>query len=190
MSADDAVDQSQSVPAPVGVLAPPADTSAHTEVFARDSQEYVRSFLQLADQKAAFLFTAAGALLAVLYGSGAHKQFLVAVSGYGFTAVLALVSMAALTAAAGFAVWVVVPRESAGASGLFYWTRIRQFTSGREYAAVILALTPEEATRERLYNCRDLADICSRKYSSLRCAFASGVLGAGATLAYFLTTTS
>lgn len=190
VASDGAINESQSLLAAVGVKAPPLRSEAHLEAFAKDSQEYLETFLQLADQKAAFVSAGAGALLAVLYGAGAHGSFLKPVATYDLTACIAILAMTALTLAAGFAVSVVFPRESAGGSGLFYWARIQEFDSGADYAKTILSLSPEQANRERLRNCHDLADVCARKYNSLRWAFATGVLGTVATLAYFLTSTS
>ncbi len=165
---------------------PPQSEGANVETFAKDSQDYLRTFLQLADQKAAFVFTAVGAMLTALFSLGTHKRFLVPVADYSFASSLALAGMAGLLLSAGFAVAVVLPRESAGGAGLFYWGRIREFGSGVEYADTVLALSPQQLVRERLHNCRDLADVCTRKYVGLRLAFGTGIFGTATSVVYFL----
>jgi hypothetical protein len=169
-----------------------ASSAVHepSETFAKDSQDYLRTFLQLADQKAAFVFTAAGALLATLFGLGAQKRFIFSPMDHPVTAALALTGMLGLFASVTFALSVVFPRESAGGAGLFYWGRIREFGAGGEYTEAVLKLTPSQLTQERLRNCRDLADVCARKYSGLRWAFGTGLVGAAASVLYVLATTS
>jgi hypothetical protein len=157
---------------------PTGDPGPHTDALAKDTQDYLRAFLQFADQKAGFVFTVASALLALLYSRNAHLRWIGPPFLSGRGAVVALVAMSALVASAGFAVAVVVPRETRAGSGLFYWERIRRFSSVAGYIAALSALSADGVTCERANNCFDLADICRRKYRSLHISIWCGALGA------------
>jgi hypothetical protein len=173
-------------PAAAG-LAAVSGVGPHHEAFAKDSQEYLRTFLQLADQKAAFVFTAAGAILALLYSKGAHLRWAVWPPPTGIDGVAgaaAFVAMIALVVAGVYAVAVVGPREAREGRGLFYWGEVR--AHGPTYVDAVARLTADDALRERLENCRDLADVCDRKYRSLRRAIRSGAIGTAAALIYLL----
>ena len=152
---------------------------------------YVRDYIQLADQKAGFLFAAlsASSLLAYNLGLYRHEALL---SWFNSPAkwkpaqLTAFFAVVPLICSAAAAVAVVIPRRDSR-PGLVFWEGIVRFRSGQEYADEVIGADAAALTRAFLEDAYDLTRACKRKYLALEIAIWAGALGAASTLLFLLT---
>ncbi len=78
----------------------PSVGSEYMAVFVGETHAYITQYIQTADQKAIFMFSAAAALLAFLYQDGAPSHWIKPLSEWGPVSVLTFVGSTALAAAA------------------------------------------------------------------------------------------
>jgi hypothetical protein len=157
--------------------------------FVGDTQAHLRESINLADQKAGFLFATVTAVLAYLHTSGGTQRWLTALRGgsWDFGEILASVAVLGLVAGAVCALFVVVPRIRGTVKGVVASWAIARFTSPGAYVDEVLSTDPEALTRAKLEHCWCLAQISRRKYQvvniALWCSFV-GLLAAVAYLAF------
>jgi hypothetical protein len=146
--------------------------------FANQTHDYLRDQIKFADQKAAFLFTASSAMLAVLYGKAFHEHWLAEPSDP--SSISSFVAMISLLAASGFAASVVVPRRKGSPRGFIFWGAVASYKSSAEYVAAVSSLTEVDLVTEKLHHCHELARIAQRKYGVLDRGLWLGSIGAAA----------
>ncbi len=182
-----AVPRSSEGPSPEGIVPAPASEPdrAYTE-FAVFAHGQVREYIQLADQKAGFVFGAASAMLAFLHTQEGSTAWLAPVQHWGLEAALTFLGSLGLAGALGFTAAVVFPRTQADSRGLLSWVAIAARTSARLYAADVLASSTDTLRDSYLAHAYELARVCARKYRWLRWAFACAALGFGAAAAQMI----
>ncbi len=163
----------------------PKDIDAR-ERFTNSVHQYVREYIQFADQKATFLFTGATALLAFLYTKDVSARWLKPIMQWNILDTISFVAMAALAIGVILAVLVVVPRTTGSRRGFFFWEAIAEYGTGRQYSDEIGNLSPATLVQITAEHCFDLARTCRRKYQILRYAMVAGAIGLVASVAVFL----
>jgi hypothetical protein len=164
-------------------LAPPLKV---LNTFVSDTQAHLRDSINLADQKAGFLFATVTAVLAYLHTSGGTQRWLTALrqGGWGVGEVLASLAVLGLVAGAVCALFVVVPRIRGTVRGVVASWAIARFASPRDYVEEVLATEPEALTRAKLEHCWCLAQISRRKYQVVNAALWCSFVGLIAAVAY------
>lgn len=149
----------------------------HAFKFACHVHEYLRQFLQAADQKAVFTLLASSAVLGFvitrLLDTKLHRSPCFWLLG-GLASVL-------LALAGGFAAVSVRPRQNNVTRGLVAWVGIRQ----RNVAEYVKAVEEADHIQEILTHCHELAGILQRKYDRLKWGIDFFIAG-GAATALFL----
>jgi hypothetical protein len=168
------------------VVSVPEPSSEQLPAWADHTHEYVRHYIALADQKAAFVFTASTAMLAYLYGQGALALWQSGLGEWGLWSVVAggstlLLGVAALCA--GVAVW---PRLAGKTDGLVYWKAVAAHSSADEYYGNVRACSDEDLARERLAHTFELARVCDRKYRWVSGSIRASIIGFGAAVLLIL----
>jgi len=157
--------------------------------FSERVHDYIRDYIRLADEKAAFVFGAAVAAGAVVYRLGPSLNWVGDLSswtGSGLGEVLGLVFLAL---AAGSAIVVVIPRLRGSRAGLIFWQAIAERENASEYAAEVKLRSAEELEEELIRHCYDLAVICKRKYRWLSVSFWSAIVGLLISISYVVLAT-
>lgn len=165
-------------------------SSESCEAFSREVHHYVRDYIQLADQKAGFLFAALSASSLLAYNTGLYRHEALlswfdsphrwkAAQLTAFFAVIPLICSAAA------AVAVVIPRRESH-PGIVFWQGIIRFRNKRDYADKVIAADSAILTRALLEDAYGLAKACRRKYRALRIAIWAGTIGAASTLLFLL----
>lgn len=173
----------QGVPTPQSIQAVPSEMSKATEIrakFAEEVHQYVRDFIRQADQKAAFFFAGATALVAFLYKAGLisvthwHKPIL----QLTFLDLLSLVTGIALLGSTVTSVLTVVARLRGAKRGLIFFGAIAEFSSCNDYANEICAKPIDELIKAKLMHVHDISRICVSKFRMLKISTYSGSFGA------------
>jgi hypothetical protein len=164
------------------VMQVPSDAEAHElPCFVH---QYLRDFITLADQKAAFTFAASAALIAYLDSQGVAELFDTPISSWQIRAWIGIAAFILLGACALLAAGVVVPRlKGPSATGMIYWEEIRSHVDHDVYARAVEEMPRTAARVEVLRHCYVLAGICSEKYKMLDWALRIGFFGVIATAA-------
>lgn len=160
--------------------------AGHHTGFAGFVHQYVREYIQLADQKAAFVFAASAALLAFLYNSGASKLWLKAPTNWAWIDAVAFLSMVGLAVTSFLAVITVFPRMGGAKRGLVFFNAIAAHAEPGDYVAAVGALNHSDIAAVQLQHCHELARVCRMKYRALRRSFFVGAVAMLATLMYLL----
>ena len=172
-------------PVPPALVEPLGDATARDR-FAQRAHEYVREYIRIADQKAAFVFTAATALLAFQYKTGVSARWLRPVMQWNVLDVAAFVAMTGLAVGALLALWVVVPRTHGSRRGFLFWEAIAEYHNAREYADELRLLSGASLSLITSEHCFDLARVCRKKYSVLGAAIWAAAVGLASSLVVFL----
>lgn len=172
-------------PTPTAAAPMPAGAEPRSS-FAEEVHQYIREYIQLADQKATFFFTGATALLAFLYNEDVSARWLKPVATWSVMDGIAFLSMALLAVSAFLAILVVIPRTPGSKRGIVFFEAIAEFDTGRRYADSLAAMTTEALFQEKAEHCHVLATVCRRKYARLRTALWIGAVGLAASLLVFL----
>ena len=177
------------VETPAGIATAAVPASAVPDAiaaYAEHIHDYVGEYIRLADQKAAFVFSACAALLAFLYQKGVSQRWLKVPTGWGVGDAIAFLAMLGLGAAAFVAVGVIVPRLYGSRQGFFFWTAITHFGSPARYAEAALQVRPADLVRAQLEHTFELSRICRQKYRVLNVSIVFGAVGLYASLLYLL----
>lgn len=156
------------------------------ERFAESVHQYVREYIRLADQKAAFLFTGATALLAFLYKNDGSARWLKPIMQWNILDTITFLAMTGLALGVLLALLVVTPRTSGSRRGYLFWEAIAEYDSARQYADEVMQLTSATLVQVKAEHCFDLARVCRSKYRMLRAAMWAGAIGLAASLCVFL----
>jgi hypothetical protein len=154
-------------------------SAAYADVmfFANDINEYIREYIRLADQKAAFVFGLCAAIVGVLYQAEEPQHWFTNPQGWMPSKVLAAVAMFCLAIGAFMSAATVFPRRKGSHSGYVFFNAIAERSSGERYANDVFKLSMRDLARERLEHCYDLARVCRRKYWWLIWAFWLAAIG-------------
>ena len=151
----------------------------HTFKFACHVHEYLRQFIQAADQKAVFTLLASSAVLGFvvtrLIDTKCQRSLCFWVLG-GLASLL-------LAGAGGFAAVSVRPRQNNVTDGLMAWMGILKHRDGAEYTE---AVNNANHTQEVLGHCYKLSGILRRKYDRLKCAIDFFMAGSVATVLFLI----
>ncbi|HQR02859.1 MAG TPA: DUF5706 domain-containing protein [Rhodocyclaceae bacterium] len=151
--------------------------------FSEETHQYIREYIRLADQKAAFYFAGTTALLAFLYKTHLLHLWLKAPTSWVFADVLSFVASVGLVSSALACIVAVKPNISGSMRGIIFFKAITQFQSGTDYANEVLGKRPRELTEAKLLHTYDLSGICTGKYSLLNIVVNCGAIGVLAALA-------
>src|SRR6266545_1720993 len=161
--------------------------NAETQIeFTSFTHQYIRDFINLADQKATFFFTGATALLGFLYSKNVSGRWLKPVMTWNILDTIAFVAMAALAGGAFLALLVIIPRTPGSRRGFLFWEAIAEYDTGRQYADELWLLSSPTLFQVKAEHCFDLAKVARRKYKMLRCALWTGAVGLAGALFVFL----
>lgn len=161
----------------VGLLQviPTANLKAEHGEFAEFHEDYVRNYINLADNKAAWAFAIAGGVLAYLVTDAGIRSILLTPSLSVQFSVVAL-SILLLCASAACSFLVVAPRLSSPSNeGVVFFGAVAKRKSAASYIADVAAMSPEGLTEARIKHCFDISRVCARKYFFLRIAIWVGV---------------
>jgi len=168
---------------PLGSAPVPADYHAN---FSEDVHNYIREHIRNADQKAAFFFAAATALLAFLHSQNATSRWLKDIRTWSFIDALAFLAMAGLASSALVLLAVVFPRLKGSRPGILFFNAIAEHDSSSEYADEVLRRSVHDIVRVKLAHSYDLAEVCAAKYRTLCVGFWIGGAGAVGALLFLL----
>lgn len=147
---------------------------------------YLREYIALADQKAAFIFAACSALLGYLVSREALAPLTIHLSAWQVQNWLGFIAVCTLATSAILAMIVVLPRlRSLPMRGVIFWGDILNSTAGT-YAKNVLCLHPDASDHEILLHCHTLARICQSKYRFLSASMWIGFFAFAAALAFLL----
>lgn len=166
-------------------VTPSVPTADHAK-FADEVHQYVREYIRNADQKAAFFFASATALLAFLHSRETAARWLRAPAGWSLGDTLAFVAMVGLALAAAVLLAVVFPRLRGSKRGIIYFGGIAEYDTSAEYADDVSRRALPDFVRAKLQHGHELANVCRRKYRTLVAGLWIGSVGAGAALLYLL----
>lgn len=148
---------------------------AHTE-FANFHEGYVRSYITLADTKAAVVFALTSSVIAYLFSSSNFHALLFRPTSSLPTA-LAYGTSIAFVLSAALAAWVIVPRTPHTGEGLVFFGAVRNYPTDEAYVRAVRESTESELTQARLRHCYNVSTVCWRKYRALKWAIWFSVLG-------------
>jgi len=154
--------------------------------------QYLRDYIEFADQKAGFVFAAVSAILAYLVSKDALlplKAWFSASTVPRGSDYLSLAAILFLLLSAIFAIRVIAPRLSGSRpqrKGFIFWKDICAFSNAEAYSRHLVKLTVAEASSQVREHCHVLAQICDHKYSRLNWAIWLGGIGFIATVLWFL----
>jgi hypothetical protein len=176
--------------APVERVAPPPPAKDEDNgVLAEFIHQYLRSYIALADQKAAVLFTAVSAVLAYLAGKGALQplEFSSSRATVTWSVCFGLLASLDLILSATLAIAVISPRLTPGPpsmKGLIFWEDICSHDSAVNYASAFKGLSKAQAAEQMQMNCYVLARICRKKYRTLNYAIWFATAGFALSVVY------
>jgi len=148
----------------------------HAE-FAEFHEDYVRSYISLADTKGSWAFAIASGVLVYLFTDNNIREVLLSPSlscRFG----LVLLTGLLMVASAVCSFLVVAPRLSApSGDGIVFFGAVAKHRSATEYIDNVASMSPGSLTHARLKHCFDISRICHRKYVFLRFSIWMGVSG-------------
>jgi hypothetical protein len=163
----------------VAVLSPtqaPILDEHHAE-FAEFEESYIRSYIALADTKAAWTFTISSGLLAFLFSQETTKAVLLNPTWSRENALLLLAAIL-LILSAFYSFRVVAPRlSSPSGEGVVFFGSVAAEPNADAYVSAVAAKDKRALTEARLKHCFDVSRVCSAKYANLRKAVWLGLPG-------------
>lgn len=164
----------------------PATTEPHTRQLPQFTHTYLREYIALADQKAAFTFAASAALLGYLVSRQALAPLTIHLAAWQPRNWLGFVAVCTLAMSATLAILVVLPRlRSFPERGQIFWDDILA-SSPDDYAKTVLSLHEDAADHQILLHCHTLARICQTKYRFLAASMWIAVFAFATTAAFLL----
>lgn len=154
--------------------------------FSEELHNYLREYIRNADQKAAFFFAGATAMLAFLHSHQGTAHWLKDIRTWSLIDGLSFVAMLALALSACALLSVVFPRLKGSKRGLIFFSAIAEHDSGREYASEVLRRSTDELVNAKLQHAYDLSKVCTAKYRMLHVGFWIGSVGLVSALLFLL----
>jgi hypothetical protein len=156
--------------------------------FAAFEEEYIRSYIALADTKAAWVFTVASGLLAYLFSRNT-TQLILLQPRWSLALALLLLGAILLIISAFHAFRVVAPRlTSPSAEGVIFFGAVAAQPSADAYVSNVASKDKTTLTEARLKHCYDVSRICNAKYRALKKAIWLGVPGLALSIGHLLLT--
>lgn len=154
--------------------------------YADEIHHYIREYIRLADQKAAFFFAVSASVFAYLNSKGFMVAWLMSPCQWGAVEILSLSSVVLLCASAVSCFLTVKPRLSGNVKGVVFFNAVSSYETQQEYAKVVALLSPASMCEEKLKHVYEIAKVCRRKYQSLFYAIWFGGLGLASTVALII----
>lgn len=179
-------------PTPTSIQPPVVETielSKTTELywkFAEETHQYVREYIRQADQKAAFFFAGATALIAFLYKASLIQRWIKLPTQWNFVDMLSFVATVGLSVSVLSCLATVFPRLKGSKRGHVFFGAVAEFESRKEYATDVLRHGVVDLIEAKLCHVHDLALVCGRKYTVLKIGQWSGAIGVLTTVVLLL----
>jgi hypothetical protein len=154
--------------------------------FAEETHQYVREYIRLADQKAAFFFAGSTALLAYLHNVGLATRWLVSPTAWSLAHVLSFLASIGLLLCAITCLVTVMPRLKGSKRGLIFFAAISEYDSSNDYVSEFMKQGLSDLCEAKLKHAYELSGICKRKYAMLGWGQRLGALGLTASLLLLL----
>lgn len=148
--------------------------------FAAHVHGYVNNYITFADQKAAFVFAAATALLSYLNSQGGTVAWLKPPIAWSLLDTLACISSMGLLTAVICSLATILPRFHATRTGIVYWKSIAALSGPEEYLQRVPRQDRRALDDALLEHIFDLSRICCRKYRPLNVGILAGSVGLAA----------
>jgi len=145
--------------------------------FGEETHQYVRDYIRQADQKAAFFFTIAAAVLAYINTQGYTSKWLVNPTTWNLTQALSFLSAVCLAISSMFCITTVMPRLGGTKRGLIFFHAIREFDAQSDYSSELFRRSITQLCDEKYKHIYELSGVCRDKYKSLVFGFRFGILG-------------
>ena len=151
--------------------------------YADEMHQYIREYIRLADQKAAFFFAVSAGVIAYLNSKGFMVAWLVPLCDWSGVEFLSFASVVLFCASAVSSFLTVKPRLAGSAKGVVFFNAVSSYETQQEYAKVVALLSPASLCEEKLKHVYEIAKVCRRKYQSLFYAIWFGGIGLASTVA-------
>ncbi|MEZ0156203.1 MAG: Pycsar system effector family protein [Candidatus Reddybacter sp.] len=158
------------------------DASNHLD-FAKHINSYITDYIKVADQKAAFIFAAASALISYLIAQKENEKWLKSVADWSFFDGLSFLGMAGLFIALISACVVILPRLAKSHPGLIAFMSVAENESASCYSLQVRALENHELAESISKHSFDISKVCTKKYKALFVSM--WALGIGAVISIF-----
>lgn len=145
--------------------------------FAEFHQEYVSSYIQFADTKAAWIFAIAAGLLVYILDKNDLHALLLFPQDPNLHMPIFVATVVLLIASAVLSFLVVLPRLPASGEGIVTFFSVAKKPSADSYVREVASMTDAALTEARLKHSYTISGVCSTKYARLRWAFITGVGG-------------
>jgi len=179
-------------PSPTSIRPPEVEAGQldkHLELqwkFAEAIHQYVRDYIRQADQKAAFFFAGATALIAFLYKSNLVHLWLKPSAQWLFGDVVSFIATTALAVSALASAAAILPRLRGSKRGIVFFSAIAECQSTDEYLSEVRKRSTEELLDDKLSHVHELARVCHAKYSVLKVGLWSAAVGVAAAVLLFV----
>lgn len=179
-------------PTPASIRPPDIETVAPGKItefqwkFAEETHQYVREYIRQADQKAAFFFAGATALIAFLYKANLVQTWVKLPTQWVFVNMLSFIATVGLSVSALACLATVFPRLKGSKRGHVFFGAVAEFESRKDYATDVLQRDIGELIEAKLCHVHDLSIVCGRKYSILKIGQWSGAIGVAAVVILLL----
>lgn len=145
--------------------------------FVEETHQYIREFIRFADQKAAFFFAGASALLAYLHKLGFTSKWIVAPSTWSLIHCLAFLASIGLLLTAIACLLVIMPRLKGSKRGLVFFAAISEYDNSNDYLSDFMKHSLADLCEAKLRHAYELSVICKKKYDMLKWGQWLGALG-------------
>lgn len=173
----------------------PSGVAAHSEKntefewkFSEETHQYVREYISLADQKAAFFFAGSTALIAFLYDANLVQSWVKDPHQWVFVDMLSFAATIGLAFSALSCLATIFPRLKGSKQGHLFFGAIAEFKSRKDYAAAVHQREVGELMEEKLCHVHDLATICKQKLLVLKIGLWFGAGGVTAMILLLILT--
>ena len=171
-----------SIRPPEGERATPDSLLEFHWKFAEETHQYIRDYIRQADQKAAFFFAGATALIAFLYKSRLVHLWLKPPQQWLLADVLSFLSTVALALAALASAWAILPRLRGSKRGIVFFGAISECQSSQEYLSDVRKRSAEDLIDEKLSHVHEIARVCNSKFNVLKIGLWSAAIGVASTV--------
>lgn len=145
--------------------------------FADQTHQYIREYIQAADQKAAFFFAAFGVIVAYSNSIGVLDAWVVNISTWGPSEFIIFIHAALILNAALCCLWVVKPRLSGSKKGIIFFKSIAEYESADGFVTEFSESQISKLLVEKLQHTYEISKVCRDKYAVLGIGLWTGGIG-------------
>lgn len=145
--------------------------------FGEDTHQYIRDYINQADQKAAFYFAGGGALFAYLHTLGITSEWLANPISWGLVQLLSFIATIGILSGCTFFLLTIMPRLRGQKKGIIFFNAIQEYSSASEYTEDLLNLKTSDLCNSKFKHIYELSSVCRKKYASITWGFRIGVTG-------------